>query len=198
MGFLGATFMNRITATLPGVLLSALTLLALLHTSSPSHAAVVVDPSQPYEAIYDISPFTAPYAAAEVGVSGFSSTSGTFNWALYDSSHVLQSSGINIFGPGTWGFGGGGHVSSSDPIGFVEISTSADTITLTGVTIQYYHASFFTNGPDPYSDQIWLLGEPLAPGVPEPSTWAMITLGFFGIGFMASRRRNQSAALSAV
>ena len=31
--------------------------------------------------------------------------------------------------------------------------------------------------------------------VPEPSTWAMMILGFAGIGFMAYRRRNQSASL---
>ena len=34
-------------------------------------------------------------------------------------------------------------------------------------------------------------------GVPEPSTWAMMILGFAGIGFLAYRRRNQSAALAA-
>jgi hypothetical protein len=34
-------------------------------------------------------------------------------------------------------------------------------------------------------------------GVPEPSTWAMMILGFFGVGFMAYRRRSQNAALSA-
>jgi hypothetical protein len=33
--------------------------------------------------------------------------------------------------------------------------------------------------------------------IPEPSTWAMMILGFFGIGFMAYRRCNQNAALSA-
>jgi hypothetical protein len=33
--------------------------------------------------------------------------------------------------------------------------------------------------------------------VPEPSTWAMMILGFAGVGFMAYRRRNQGAALSA-
>jgi hypothetical protein len=32
--------------------------------------------------------------------------------------------------------------------------------------------------------------------VPEPSTWAMLILGFAGIGFMAYRRRNQSTALT--
>ena len=32
--------------------------------------------------------------------------------------------------------------------------------------------------------------------VPEPSTWAMMILGFFGIGFMAYRRRNGAQALA--
>jgi outer membrane lipase/esterase len=34
-------------------------------------------------------------------------------------------------------------------------------------------------------------------GVPEPSTWAMMIVGFAGIGFMVFRRRNQSAAITA-
>jgi len=33
----------------------------------------------------------------------------------------------------------------------------------------------------------------IAAAVPEPSTWAMMILGFFGVGFMAYRRRNQAA-----
>jgi hypothetical protein len=32
-----------------------------------------------------------------------------------------------------------------------------------------------------------------APAVPEPSTWAMMILGFFGMGFMAYRRKNKLA-----
>jgi PEP-CTERM motif len=35
----------------------------------------------------------------------------------------------------------------------------------------------------------------LSPAVPEPSTWAMIVLGFFGVGFMAYRRRNPTRAV---
>jgi len=30
--------------------------------------------------------------------------------------------------------------------------------------------------------------------VPEPTTWAMMILGFASVGFMAYRRRNQTAA----
>jgi hypothetical protein len=33
-------------------------------------------------------------------------------------------------------------------------------------------------------------GDPLVAGVPEPSTWAMMALGFIGVGFMAYRRKN--------
>lgn len=32
--------------------------------------------------------------------------------------------------------------------------------------------------------------------VPEPSTWAMMILGFAGVGFMAYRRRNHASALA--
>jgi hypothetical protein len=35
-------------------------------------------------------------------------------------------------------------------------------------------------------------GSTVAPAVPEPSTWAMMILGFFGIGFTAYRRRSQT------
>lgn len=33
--------------------------------------------------------------------------------------------------------------------------------------------------------------------VPEPSTWAMLILGFAGVGFMAYRRKSQPAAIAA-
>jgi hypothetical protein len=37
------------------------------------------------------------------------------------------------------------------------------------------------------------LSTPINPSVPEPSTWAMMILGFCGIGFMAYRRKGQDA-----
>jgi PEP-CTERM motif len=33
-------------------------------------------------------------------------------------------------------------------------------------------------------------GNGIAGGVPEPSTWAMMLLGFGGVGFMAYRRKS--------
>jgi PEP-CTERM motif len=35
------------------------------------------------------------------------------------------------------------------------------------------------------------------PAVPEPSTWAMLLLGFAGIGFMANRRKSKPALMAA-
>jgi hypothetical protein len=40
-------------------------------------------------------------------------------------------------------------------------------------------------------------GVPIAGGVPEPSTWAMMILGFAGIGFMAYRRKSKPALMAA-
>jgi hypothetical protein len=37
----------------------------------------------------------------------------------------------------------------------------------------------------------------LAPAVPEPSTWAMLLLGFTGIGFMAYHRKSKPALMAA-
>jgi hypothetical protein len=37
----------------------------------------------------------------------------------------------------------------------------------------------------------------LAPAIPEPSTWAMMILGFFGIGFMTYRQRKNMALRTA-
>ena len=34
-------------------------------------------------------------------------------------------------------------------------------------------------------------------GVPEPSTWAMLLLGFAGVGFMAYRRKSKSVLMAA-
>lgn len=41
------------------------------------------------------------------------------------------------------------------------------------------------------------LAAQVAPGVPEPSTWAMMILGFAGVGFMAYRRKAKPALMAA-
>jgi hypothetical protein len=48
-------------------------------------------------------------------------------------------------------------------------------------TIDYLPACF---------DYSFLFSPGIANAVPEPSTWAMMILGFAGIGFMVYRRKN--------
>ena len=38
---------------------------------------------------------------------------------------------------------------------------------------------------------------PFSSSVPEPSTWAMMVLGFAGVGFMAYRRKSKPALMAA-
>ena len=52
-----------------------------------------------------------------------------------------------------------------------------------------YFAADLTNGSNTGS-QAW---ETRVSAVPEPSTWAMLVLGFAGVGFMAYRRRSGAA-----
>ena len=49
--------------------------------------------------------------------------------------------------------------------------------------------------PGQPEDGIFVTADIINPGVPEPSTWAMMILGFFGVGFMAYRRKQNGPAL---
>jgi hypothetical protein len=50
-----------------------------------------------------------------------------------------------------------------------------------------------TNLSDPITGQI---SNVVIVGVPEPSTWAMVILGFAGVGYMTYRRKRQATALA--
>jgi hypothetical protein len=39
-----------------------------------------------------------------------------------------------------------------------------------------------------------VVGDPVVAAVPEPSTWAMMIMGFFGLGFLASRKNGLRTA----
>ena len=81
----------------------------------------------------------------------------------------------------------------------VSIGGQSFTFTPTGngydlVTYDFIGASGqleFTAG-GPASQQGPMLDSVVVTGVPEPATWAMMILGFFGVGFMAYRRKSQS------
>jgi hypothetical protein len=62
---------------------------------------------------------------------------------------------------------------------------------------RYAYSGTLTNPNLHYSDyQFYAVNFEIANAVPEPSTWAMMILGFAGVGFMAYRRQ-KTAALAA-
>jgi PEP-CTERM motif len=55
---------------------------------------------------------------------------------------------------------------------------------------QDFFVNVFFNGDPPSSSFNFITTFSPTPGVPEPSTWAMIVLGFLGLGWLARRRVN--------
>ena len=60
-----------------------------------------------------------------------------------------------------------------------------------GPQYQLYMSNFGANGVD------FVLTAEVASSVPEPSTWAMLLLGFAGLGFMTYRRKSKPAVMAA-
>ena len=103
----------------------------------------------------------------------------------------------------------------TDGIAATSASRTADgdgiTFSITGLsgTNHTGNLQLFTNAPffvDPIatfkdaaggSFSLEITGPSMTPPVPEPSTWAMLLLGFAGIGFMAYRRRSKAALMVA-
>jgi PEP-CTERM motif len=80
----------------------------------------------------------------------------------------------------------GGQTQNITPTG----GYTLETLTFTGASGQ---VSFTDLGPA--DQQGALLDNVVVTAVPEPSTWAMMILGFFGVGFLAYRRKQSGPAL---
>jgi hypothetical protein len=89
------------------------------------------------------------------------------------------------------GFGGG----NAGPLAFV-LTPTTGALTLASLEFDTYNGNQIFFGSDlvvdTRSDNTGNAGATLTPAVPEPTTWAMMLLGFAGIGFMAYRRRNST------
>lgn len=70
----------------------------------------------------------------------------------------------------------------------VTTTNTGDTVTLTNEHDAGFSPASFTTGTGSFA---------MASPVPEPSTWAMMILGFVGLGFMAYRRKQNGSAFSA-
>lgn len=112
--------------------------------------------------------FTAPTGTSPDPFNFSASLSGTLDWIAGGQLRI-------DFGPSQhFTFAGGSFdLSIADVILNTNIFDHSDTGALTGTVTNVVAA------------------------VPEPSTWAMMVLGFAGVGFMTYRRRRQSSALAA-
>jgi len=87
-------------------------------------------------------------------------------------------------------------------IDLIDVNTNLITTIATGGTRLDYTAPDSTNGSIliDSADLIYRLsveGGSIGSSVPEPSTWAMLLLGFAGVGFMAYRRKAKPVVLAA-
>lgn len=106
---------------------------------------------------------------------------------------------------GTYHISGGWGVDNSGTLSLG--NTLLSTINYGYPAFQSLSAFDFTVGPGTYTLNFALnnregpfalrVGELSVSAVPEPSTWAMMILGFVGVGFLAYRRRQSTAATAA-
>jgi len=75
-----------------------------------------------------------------------------------------------------------------DSIGVWNLNSFTFIADSTSTTLQFFDATLVGGGANWALDTV-----SVTDGVPEPSTWAMMILGFAGIGFMAYRRTSASA-----
>jgi PEP-CTERM motif len=109
-------------------------------------------------------------AERTAGFTGFSfqmgSTQGIETWQIW-GSNSLTSQGTSLM-----------------------TGTSESDITLSGTNDSYQYYWFGLQGPIGTNNVVISQIDGTTPGgVPEPSTWAMMILGFVGVGFMAYRRK---------
>jgi hypothetical protein len=105
----------------------------------------------------------------------FSFTNGNITgWQIYFINNFTSHSGVSAFGSTTAGGVGD------------DVSDLGNGSGLGAATSEHC-------GPDgtniPACAGTWSIASPTS-AVPEPSTWAMMLLGFCGLGFLARRRRN--------
>ena len=165
------------------------------------------------------SPITRPagafgYTAAVSTTSFYGAGSGSDHWL--STNTATDTITFNNFTGGVVGFGGlffGSDISGLFAAGSVTVSatdaTGTTTFTINNATTSSF-IGFVSSGPmlsatlvsvQPTSGVLWptvnnlTLAGAATSGVPEPATWAMLFLGFGGMGYTLRRGRKTSARI---
>ena len=190
-----------------------------------AHAAVIYDvaaaiPEQADNTDYTVN-FGAPAGPANLSftINGYKSLDGQ-NWSEDDFTLTLN--GLDIF-KGTWNLGGGGtDAIYLNPLGFTanNISGNGTAVTWAGGQVNVaglvnlvhgnnvlnfnYSAKPYNGGQNAgwqdLNDEGWGVEKVLvtsAGGVPEPASWALMLVGFGGLGAMLRRSRRLDALVRA-
>ena len=199
----------KTTSIFAGLALAAL-------AASPSHAAVVFagpTAAMPTDQSFLVT-FNAPSAintALSFTIDGYNSLDGRNS---YEDDFSLKLNGTQIF-LGTFNLGGGSNSGSQANIYFNPYGASFINPTNNGTGIGYnggtedlsfnglplisgLNTLTFTYtslndathaGIQGLGDEGWGIENVNVSAVPEPATWAMMILGFFGLGLVAYRRK---------
>jgi hypothetical protein len=142
--------------------------------------------------------------------SAYSSDPGPYDGVEDTYFGVINNSGsqissFNLSAPGIGGFDGDG-IGLYAAIGSNATDTSSGKYggpnafftnnLINSLTVNFINAIPGNGGTDVFSleEKVSLNNIVVTPGVPEPSTWAMMLLGFAGLGFAALRRNKKTGS----
>jgi hypothetical protein len=145
---------------------------------NPLNASIALQGGNGANAITDTITFATPVVDPVFAIWSLGQTNidASFNFTSANGAPVFEAGGINIPYGGMAITVSGDNVSGQEANGTVQFDGTVTSITWTNPVAEDFYA--FTVG---------------VPAAPETATWAMMILGFAGIGFMAYRRKDRGA-----
>ena len=132
----------------------------------------------------------AGFTAGQLVFNGSGGASFTYTFTEGDNIRDHATTGFNELAPNifaTEDFGSGDHLDVQK----IVLPADFGSQTLTSIDFSY------TGNTVPGDGEAFLAALTTVSAVPEPSTWAMMILGFGGIGLMARRRKSRASSASA-
>jgi hypothetical protein len=152
-----------------------------------------------YSAAAETSTF---FSAGTVADPWLSTNTATDFIIFHNFATAISAIGANFFGSDLFGAFKAGDITLSltDSLGVTSYTViGATTASFVGFVSDGTITSLKVSAVQPAGGPLWptvddlRLAQGLTAAVPEPSTWAMMILGFAGVGYMTYRRRKQAA-----